>query len=148
MAATVGNERSRLWGRGAISEGIFELKKRDCEIRQKLGRIRQEIRHFPVAIHLYLPGISKYSMVSELYTCENTVHIADFRGAYRDAALRESVQLPEVQPPVDLDEADPRPAAENDEFFQAPDAQSKEEAINKFLDGMEGLECSGFKDIH
>ncbi len=67
---------------------------------------------------------------------------------YRDAALRESVQPTEVQPPVDSDEDDPRPAAEDDEFFQAPDAQSKEEAINKFLDGIEGQECSGFKDIH
>ena len=38
--------------------------------------------------------------------------------------------------------------AEDDEFFHAPDAQSKEEAINKFLDGIEGQECSGFKDIH
>ncbi len=81
-------------------------------------------------------------------TRENTVHIAGFRGAYRDAALRESVQPPSVQPPVDSDEADPRPAAEADEFFQAPDAQRKEEAINKFLDGIEGLECSGFRDIH
>ena len=76
------------------------------------------------------------------------VHIAGFRGAYRDAALRESVQPPEVHPPVDSDEADPRPAAEDEEFFQAPDAQSKEVAINKFLDGIEGQECSGFKDIH
>ncbi len=90
-------------------------------------------------IYLYLPGISKYSMVSELYTWENTVHIADFHGAYHDAALRESVQPPEVQPPVDLDEADPRPAAEDDEFFQAPDAQSKEEAINKLLGKLAGI---------
>ncbi len=52
MAATVGNERFRLRGRGAISEGISELKKRDCKIRQKLGRTRQEIRHFPVAIRI------------------------------------------------------------------------------------------------
>jgi hypothetical protein len=50
MAATVGDERSRLRARGAISEGISELKKRDCKIRQKLGKIRQEIRHFPVVI--------------------------------------------------------------------------------------------------
>ncbi len=77
----------------------------------------------------------------------NTVHIAGFRGAYRNAALRESVQPPEVHPTFDSDEADPRPAPEDDEFFQAPDAQSKEEAINKFLDGIEGQECSGFKDI-
>ena len=39
-------------------------------------------------------------------TREKTVHIAGFRGAYRDAALRESVQPPEVHPPVDSDEAD------------------------------------------
>ena len=62
---------------------------------------------------------------------ENTVHIAGFRGAHHDAALRESVLPPEVLPPVDSGEADPHPVAEDDEFFQAPDAQSKEEAINK-----------------
>ncbi len=50
MAATVGNESSLLRGRWAISEGISELKKRDCKIKQKLGRIRQKIRHFPVVI--------------------------------------------------------------------------------------------------
>jgi hypothetical protein len=55
MAATVGNERSRLRGRWAISEGISEAKKRDCgdvidltKLGRKLGRIRQKIRHFPV----------------------------------------------------------------------------------------------------
>ncbi len=55
---------------------------------------------------------------------------------------------PEVHSPVDSDEADPRPEAEDGEFFKAPDTQSKEGAINKFLDGIEGQECSGFKDIH
>jgi hypothetical protein len=84
-----------------------------------------------------------------------TVHIAGFRGAHRDAALRDSVQPPElgpeVQPPIESDEADPCPVPEDDECFEAPDAQSKEETINKFLDdipGIEGQECSGFKDIH
>ena len=52
-------------------------------------------------------------------TRENTVHIAGFRGAYRDAALRESVLLPEVQPPVDSGEADPHPVTEDDEFFSS-----------------------------
>ena len=94
-----------------------------------------------------LYGISQYSRVYGS-TRENTVHIAGFRGAHRDAALRESVLPPEVLPPVDSGEADPLPVAEDDEFFHAPDAQSKEEAINKFLDGIEGQECSGFKDIH
>ncbi len=61
-----------------------------------------------------------------------TLHIAGFRGAHHDAALRDSVQPPEVQPPVESDEADPCPVPENDKCFEAPDAQSKEEAINKF----------------
>ncbi len=35
------------------------------------------------------------------------------------------------------------------EFFQGrPDADGMEEAITKFLDGMEGQERSGFKDLH
>jgi hypothetical protein len=32
-------------------------------------------------------------------------------------------------------------------FFQGPDTESKEDAINKFLDGMEDQERSGFKGI-
>jgi hypothetical protein len=55
MAATVGNERSRLRGRWAISEASPSLKKRDCgdvtgfdRISQKLGTIRQNVRCFPV----------------------------------------------------------------------------------------------------
>jgi hypothetical protein len=41
------------------------------------------------------------------------------------------------------------PASEDEEFFQGSDTESKEEAINKFLDGtrMEDQECSGFKGI-
>jgi hypothetical protein len=77
-----------------------------------------------------------------------TVHIAGFRGAHCDAALQDSVQPLEVQPPVESDEADQCPVPEDGKCFEAQDAQSKEEAINKFLDGIEGQECSGFKDIH
>ncbi len=76
-------------------------------------------------------SISQYIMVSIM------VHIAGFRGAHCDAALQDSVQPPEVQPPVESDEHDPCPVPEDDECFEAPDAQSKEEAINKFLDGIE-----------
>ena len=36
----------------------------------------------------------------------------------------------------------------DEEFFEVPDAESKEEAINKFLDGLEGQERGGFKDMH
>ncbi len=97
-----------------------------------------------ILVRLYLLSISQYSMVY----LPITVLIAGFRGAHCDAALRDSVQHPEVQPPVGSDEADPCPVPEDDECFEAPDAQSKEEAINKFLDGIEDQECSGFKDIH
>ena len=44
---------------------------------------------------------------------------------------------------MDQDEQDPDPCPEDDEFFQVPDAESKEEAINKFLDGLEGQERGG-----
>ena len=57
-----------------------------------------------------------------------------------------------VQPPAEAlleqDERDPDPCPEDEEFFEAPDAESKEEAINKFLDGLEGHERGGFKDMH
>jgi hypothetical protein len=57
-----------------------------------------------------------------------------------------------IQPPagssLEQDEQDPDPFPEDEEFFEVPDAESKEEAINKFLDGLEGQERCGFKDMH
>ena len=57
-----------------------------------------------------------------------------------------------IQPPagssLEQDEQDPDPLPEDEEFFEVPDAESKEEAINKFLDGLEGQERGGFKDMH
>jgi hypothetical protein len=47
------------------------------------------------------------------------------------------------------DEGDDNPCMEDEEFFQGrPDADDMEEAITKFLDGIEGQERSGFKDLH
>jgi hypothetical protein len=69
-----------------------------------------------------------------------------FRGAHRDAAAPVILEPP-GQSSVDQDEFDPCPAPEDEEFFQGPDPESKEEAINKFLDGMEDQERSGFKGI-
>ena len=61
--------------------------------------------------------------------------------------------VPEVQQPSldpgseDGDKGEPCP--EDDEFFKSrPDDQSMEEAISKFMDGMEAQECGGFKDLH
>jgi hypothetical protein len=57
-----------------------------------------------------------------------------FRGAHRDAALREV-----VQPPIssaqqhELRDPDPCPP-EDEECFDAPDAASMEEAISKFVE--------------
>jgi hypothetical protein len=55
-----------------------------------------------------------------------------------------------IQPHItDDDERDDNPCIEDEEFFQGrPDADDMEEAITKFLDGMEGQERSGFKDLH
>ncbi len=58
-----------------------------------------------------------------------------------------------VQPPLSSgqqdDDRDPDPGpSEDEELFGAPDAESMEEAINKFVDGLESQERSGFDDIH
>ena len=54
------------------------------------------------------------------------------------------------QPPVEQEpeEGDPSPCPEDEEFFVRPDAAGMEEAIGKFLDGLEGQECSGFEEMH
>jgi hypothetical protein len=57
---------------------------------------------------------------------------AGFRGAHLDAAAPVILEPP-GQSSVDQDEGDPCPAPEDKEFFQGPDPESKEEAINKFL---------------
>jgi hypothetical protein len=48
----------------------------------------------------------------------------------------------------DSEGGDPNPCREDEEFFSAPDAESQEEAINKFMEGLEGEEHSGFSQIH
>jgi hypothetical protein len=58
-----------------------------------------------------------------------------------------------VQPPISSeqqhDERDPDPGSpEDEECFDAPDAASMEEAISKFVEGLESQEHSGFDDIH
>jgi hypothetical protein len=54
-----------------------------------------------------------------------------------------------VQPPISSeqqhDESDPDPCPPEDD---APDAASMEEAISKFVEGLESREHSGFDDIH
>ena len=55
---------------------------------------------------------------------------------------------PEGTPPSsDPDGGDLHPCPEDDEFFGVPDAESQEEAINRFMEGLEQQERRGFSQI-
>ena len=57
-------------------------------------------------------------------------------------------ERPQGTPPSsDPDGGDPHPCPEDDEFFGVPDAESQEEAINRFMEGLEQQECRGFSQI-
>jgi hypothetical protein len=45
-------------------------------------------------------------------------------------------------------EGDPNPCSEDDADFIRPDSEQMEEAISKFMDGMEEQEHGGFKQRH
>jgi hypothetical protein len=98
---------------------------------------------------VYPYGITVCRCISTV--CPSTTHhdssTAGFRGAHRDTAAWVILQ-PFAQSSLGQDEADPIPEPEDENCFQGPDTESKEEAINKFLDGIEDEERSGFKDIH
>ena len=73
---------------------------------------------------------------------------AGFRGSRRDEELLAGGPVATQPHVMDDDEGDNNPCTEDEEFFQGmPDADEIEEAITKFLDGMEGQERSGFKDL-
>ncbi len=74
-----------------------------------------------------------------------------FRGARRDANTRvPDVQQQHANLNLDIDEGGNQdPCLEDEDFFQSrPDAATMEEAISKFMDGMEAQERSGFKELH
>jgi hypothetical protein len=74
---------------------------------------------------------------------------AGFRGSRCDEELLAGGPVATQPHVTDDDEGDDNPCTEDEEFFQRrPDADDMEEAITKFLDGMEGQERSGFKDLH
>jgi hypothetical protein len=52
-----------------------------------------------------------------------------------------------TQPSSDPDGVDAYPCPEDDEFFGAPDAESQEEAINRFMEGLEQQERRGLNHI-
>ncbi len=56
-----------------------------------------------------------------------------FRGSHRDAAMP-----PPSADQASMEDGDPHPCPEDEEFFQSrPDAAGMEEAIGKFMEGME-----------
>ena len=55
---------------------------------------------------------------------------------------------PSEEGPPPSEEGDPNPCPEDEEFFSAPDAQGMEGAINKFMEGLEGQERSGFSQLN
>ena len=75
---------------------------------------------------------------------------AGFHGSYSDEDMLAGGLVSSTQPHVtDDDEGDDNPCIEDEDFFQGrPDADAMDETITKFLDGMEGQERGGFKDLH
>jgi hypothetical protein len=80
-------------------------------------------------------------MYITIYNC-----IAGFRGAHRDATLRDAVEPPRPlgsESDRQHEDMDPDPCSEDEEFFYSPDAESMEDAISKSMEGMERQESSG-----
>ena len=86
-----------------------------------------------------------YTDIYQYILVYNSYPLTGFRGGHRDAAVLDASQPPVEQEP---EEGDPSPCPEDEEFFVRPDAAGMEEAIGKFLDGLEGQECSGFEEMH
>jgi len=82
-----------------------------------------------------------------VYTCiyYDLYPVTGFRGGHRDAAMLDASQPAVEQDPV---EGDLSPCPEDEEFFVRPDVPGMEEAIGKFLDGLEGQERRGFEEMH
>ena len=90
-------------------------------------------------------GIYQYILV---YTCiyHYSFSVTGFRGVHAaDAAMLDASQPPVEQEP---EEGDPSPCPEDEQVFVRPDVAGMEEAIGKFLDGLEGQERRGFEEMH
>ena len=55
---------------------------------------------------------------------------------------------PSVESEHRPEDGDPSPCPEDEEVFVRPDAGAMDEAIGKFLDGLDGQERSGFQELH
>ncbi len=99
------------------------------------------LNHIPVytSMEYY---IQWYTSVILVYTGI----FAGFRAAQLDAQMEEGPE--DTQPSSDPEGGDASRYPEDDEFFYALDAKSQEEAINRFMEGLEQQEHSGFAQIH
>ena len=89
----------------------------------------------------YVVGIYLYILVyTGIYI--DSYPVTGFRGGHCDAAVLDGAQAA-VQSEPDPEEGDHAPCPEDEEFFVRPDAAGMEEAIGKFLDGLEDQERSG-----
>ena len=91
---------------------------------------------------------SQYERVHTcMYTfCSSLISLFDtgFRGSHRDDAM----QAP-APAHTSCKDGDPRPCAEDEEIFESrPDNEDMEEAISKFMEGMEREECTGYNALH
>ena len=79
------------------------------------------------------------------HTCFNQLSQQVFRGQHRDAELRDIPQPSHARE----DEDGGSPCPEDGDFFYArPDAEETEEAINKFISGLESQEQSCYDSLH
>ena len=98
-----------------------------------------------IDVYLYIHSIyHTHTSICIVYTYIILIYtgiFAGFRAARLDAQMEEG---PEGTPPSsDPDGGDPHPCPEDDEFFGVPDAESQEEAINRFMEGLEQQERRG-----
>ncbi len=96
------------------------------------------------SIHWY---IQVYVLNILVYTCiyHYSYTVAGFRDGHCDATMLDAFQPPVEEEP---EEGDPSPCPEDKEFCVRPDTARMEEAIDKFLDGLEGQKGRGFQEMH
>ncbi len=91
------------------------------------------------------------SIYKYILRVDKQLAFAGFRGA-RHNALMGVGQPPHVRGDGDMGPSDEEggrhPCPEDEEFHKVPDADSMEEAIGKFMEGLEGQEHAGFSQIH
>ena len=72
---------------------------------------------------------------------------AGFRGKQLDAVLRDMVP-PSHGSDSEQEQGELDVPPEDEEFFDAPDADAMKEAISKFVNGLEQQERRGFTEFH